>query len=516
VSDLFAQFQNLIAALPEQERAGSIEMLLHQMEPSSAQLLRLCAIPHQFNTSIMQVLVPDLTTPKAEEHYAIFSKLSCVIPGPKHLALHDDARQYLFGQWLKTEVITEFASASLLLYRYFDKVAGQASGQALDTIKRRRMFHLLGAQQSKGFIEFELLFREARHQFRLNECENLLALCHEYDLVLAPELAVRLTYHEAKLAVDRLEWDRGKKLLDLVLKDQSATKEFRLKALHRLGFIYSELRDWDKSINQYNQALQLTQANEELADHIRSIYTSLGSAYRDSGKLKEAEDFFAASIQLSTKAEDLSAMASAWTSLGILHLIRRDNHQAVSAFQKSLDCLKRANDKFRRSRVYNNLGLAHGNLLEWENAKYFLESSLAISREAGDTLGQARTLNNLVRVFQNLKKFDEAIEHSQQAARLFTEVRDSYGIAQVKRNLGKLYRIMKQFDRASQAFTEAIDLFDRSNAPQDADSTRQELLALTQETRLPWWAWLTLVAFLLLALGFVVILILAIWGERLG
>jgi len=115
-----------------------------------------------------------------------------------------------------------------------------------------------------------------------------------------------------------------------------------------------------------------------------------------------------------------------------------------------------------------------------------------------------------VRVYQNLGKFDEAIERSRQAATLFTEVRDLYGIGQVKRNLGKLYRMMNQLDRASESFTEAIELFNRTDAAQESEATKEELSALTKKTRLPWWAWLALVLFALLILILSVVIIIII------
>ena len=52
MQNLFEEFQHLINQLPEDTPGASVELLLMQMEPTQSKLLKLCAIPHQFNLYI--------------------------------------------------------------------------------------------------------------------------------------------------------------------------------------------------------------------------------------------------------------------------------------------------------------------------------------------------------------------------------------------------------------------------------------------------------------------------------
>ncbi len=145
MDELVEEFQRLIQQRSGNALAGSIELLLQQMEPDAADQLRLCAIPHQFNPSLLRVLAPSLDASQAEQRCAEFARLSIMIDRQPWLAMHDDARRYLFSVWLTPQNASDFASASARLVAHFDPSAADVSGEALEIIEHRRMFHLLGA-----------------------------------------------------------------------------------------------------------------------------------------------------------------------------------------------------------------------------------------------------------------------------------------------------------------------------------------------------------------------------------
>ena|SRR5436309_7812104 len=50
----------------------SVELLLRQIEPDRARVLRLCAIPHEFDVSILRALAPDLSEEEASKYCDAF------------------------------------------------------------------------------------------------------------------------------------------------------------------------------------------------------------------------------------------------------------------------------------------------------------------------------------------------------------------------------------------------------------------------------------------------------------
>jgi tetratricopeptide (TPR) repeat protein len=511
MSELVARFQRLLAELPGRAPGSSIDLLLHTMDPESAAQLRLCAIPHAFTPSVLQALVPGLDAARAEQQCRAFGALSMVVAGPDGLAMHDEARRYLFTQWFRPEVAGDFAAASSRLVAYFEQ-ATAATDQALEIVHRRRMFHLLGIDQAKGFAEFERQCRRARREMRLSDCANLIRLAHEYDAVLAPEWATRLAYHEGKLASDLRDWTRARQLFDRVLSDATAPPDLRVKTLLRVGFIFCEERSWPAAIEHYQQALEIARTVPESRDQIHHILSSLGEAHRDSGDLETAERLLVESLALAEATGDPSELANIHNSLGTLHFKRREIPEAISAYQRSLAYLTQTQDPFRSAQVHNNLGMVYSDLREWTKAEQFYQESLATKRQAGDSVGQARTLTNLVRVYRNLNHSQQAIEACHQALMLFGEVRDLHSSAQAQRTLGKLYASMGSLEPARQAFEDAAELLERCGAADEAQATWRELRTLGARVGLPWWAWTIIV----LIVGFVALVLLVALLDVLG
>lgn len=378
------------------------------------------------------------------------------------------------------------------------------------------MFHLVGAEQARGFVEFEQLFRQMRHQFRLSECENLISLMHEYDAILLPTYLVRLAYHEGKLAADRCQWARAEQLFKHVLsheslEPESLEPELRVKAYNRLGIVYAEQRNWQAAVDFSQKALQLAGPLADAGDLICRILHDLGSAYRDSGDLTQARKFLQDSLKLAEGRQDLSALALGYNSLGTLYRKLGDGPQAIAAYDKSLEYLNRCQERFRPAQVYNNLGIAYADLRDWQKSEQYFQQSLDIKRQAGDTLGQAMTLNNLAQVYQNLQLPQRAIEIAQQAMKLFSEMHDLHNVALVQRYLGKLYRSMARPDMARQAFTAASQLFTNLQEHNEAAATCQESEALTAKNGWSRWASILFMPVSLLCIMGLLIMI-SVWG----
>ncbi len=511
MDELLEEFQHLIDRLPGGTLAGGIELLLQQLEPDRAEQLKLCGIPHQFDPFILQALVPGLDSLQAEARCVEFSRLSIIIAHPEGLAIHDEARHHVFNDWLRAQHAPGFVVASARLVEYFDRMALEASGEALENIERRRMFHLVGAEQARGFVEFEQLFRQMRYQFRLNECESLINLMHEYDAILLPTYRVRLAYHEGKLAADRCQWARAEQLFKHVLSHGSLEPELRVKAYNRLGIVYAEQRNWQGAVDFSQKALQLAGPLADAGDLICRILHDLGSAYRDSGDLTQARKFLQDSLKLAEGRQDLSALALGYNSLGTLYRKLGDGPQAIAAYDKSLEYLNRCQERFRPAQVYNNLGIAYADLRDWQKSEQYFQQSLDIKRQAGDTLGQAMTLNNLAQVYQNLQLPQRAIDIAQQAMKLFSEMRDLHNVALVQRYLGKLYRSMGRPDMARQSFTAASQLFTSLQEHNEAAATCQESEALTAKNGWSRWASILLMPVSLLCIIGLLIMI-SVWG----
>jgi tetratricopeptide (TPR) repeat protein len=491
MDEQLADFKELLSE-SEKGPGRSVELLLRQMEPDRARALRLCAIPHEFDVSILGTLAPDLSEEEASKYCDAFSELSLVAKAGESLAIHEESRRYLFDQWLDSERQAEFRSASARLTEYFDALAAQQKKEsateksdAVERTIRNRMFHLIGASRAEGLAEFERLCRQRREQMRFGECEVLIELAHEYDRALKPlELAV-IAYHEGKLAADRQQWQSAEQFYNRVLATEGVSTQLQVKTLCRLGMINHEQRQWGTATDFFEKGLETADERPDCFAQIIHLQLNLGSTYRDSGQLPKAEDLLQKGITLAKNAHDLSSLADGYNTLGTVYEKLNDIPKAVGTYELSLKHLEELGDKFRPAQVYNNLGNAYANMGDWPKSEQFFRQSLEIKRQAGDNSGQALTLTNLVRPYRAQKDWPRAIQAAEDAAKLFASVRDAYHVAVAKNSLGLIYRDKQDVDLARDAFNQAADLFTACGAQPDAERARQAARDLGSRGGLP-------------------------------
>jgi tetratricopeptide (TPR) repeat protein len=356
--DPLREFQRRMGTAAQVAPGASAELLLEVMDRAAANLLRLCAIPHQFDVDIVQTLAPRLERSEIQQRCEDFARLSFVPTDAHGWALHDSVRRHFFSQWLMPQSAEEFAGASGRLAAFFKERAERSEGEPTEIARRRSMFHLLGANQESGFREFELLLRRARHNRLYSECSQLVRLVHEYDGFLASRYRLWLTYHEAKLSADLRDLEGAETGYQRVLDNRESPPELRSAAYVRLGYVHNERRNWDEAIRCYERGLALAEKAEGVRHTLPRILHDLGAAFRDRGDLEQAEALLNRSVELAQEQHNLSSLALAYNSLGTLALKRREVNAAIDAFEKSLDALLRNKEQFRTAQVYNNLGLA--------------------------------------------------------------------------------------------------------------------------------------------------------------
>ena len=488
MSDILREFEELLSQTHDRGLAGSIDLLLLQMDDQKADVLRLCAIPHQFNVEIIRTLAPKLDEQSASEFFAEFQNLSIVISMDENAALHDEARTHLLDKWLKSPA-RQFVQANQRLVTYFEKQLSDTSGQSKENLIVLKMYHLIGADQLQGFQEFENIFDAMWHQYRMDECENLITLVQQYDTILNSQYRLYLTFNEGKLADERRMWQLAEQQLLIVITNGDTPNNLLLKATHRLGIVFAKQRNWDKAIDVLQQALDLAQSFEELSDFVDDVLLDIGGVYRDRGELNRADSILKEGLKLSIEQNDLTTMALIYNSLGTLNRKLGKHTEATKMFEESLEVLKTNQDRFRPAQVHNNLGMTYADLRDWQQSEKYFMKSLEIKRHAGDTRGQANTLTNLVRVYLNTNNDSKAIETLTQANSLFKLIKDKYDQAVAKKMLGKIYRNLKEIDLSKSAYKEAIELFEAANHQKDAEDAAIEYQSLSGKKGVPWWAW---------------------------
>lgn len=506
--DLLDEFKQLISGLSADVQDQGLELLLLQMEPCNARILRLCAIPHQFDASIMHALGSHLSHSEIESCCEEFATLPFVNEDDGTYIIHDATRTQLFEYWLSPDRRIEFKKASRQLVEFYGNMASYSAGYQLDEANRSEMFHLIGVDQAEGFSRFECLFNTARLQYKLSECESLIKLVHEYEKILEPVYANWLMYHGGKLAYDLRHWDDAIESLNRALENGTGIPKLYLKALNRLGMVYEAKREWTQAAKCYQTALDSIDSDDALRSIKARLLHNLAISEMKQGNQEEAGRLLHESIGLHQLTDNFWYMATAYNSLGTLYRKLRDSKKAIDAYNTSLTCLTKSGDRFRPAQLYNNLGALYADIGDWEKSEELFKKSLAIKLEAGDTLGQAKTLNNLARAYKNLNKVEEAVDAIKEAIHLFSSLHEEFNMATTKRNLAMLYHSIGDDNSAKKELAQAIKIYNRIKEPLLAQKTSDELDSLDKKVGLPWWAWAPIILIFLLVVAMIALAII--------
>lgn len=507
---LISEFQRRLEEARAQGPPAVNELFMEQLDPGDRDVLRLCAIPDEFDAEVVRVLVPEVSPWDAETSYRRLESLPVVSRTDHGLVLQDSLRLDLFVVWLSTTRRAEFQAASARLVEWFEQRKATARSEfERDAAERRRMYHLLAVSEARGLRAFEQLCRAARNQYRLSECATLVRLVHDYDPILSPPAAAVLAYHEGKLALDERDWDRAESIFKQLAANPHAARRLRIQAQIRLGAVMCERGERAEALVLYRAAEDMARNAPQDADLVARAQLELALALREVGELDAAATSFRASAHAAAALRLEGTTAAAKNGLGNLLLRLNQPRDAVVAFEESLQHIDPLRDAVGVAAVYNNLGAAHRLLANWPAAERWYRRGLEMKRAAGDLAGVGTALTNLGQILFQRGDITGALDMTSEAVTLFERAGDRRRAAVAKWNSAKYHVKAGEAAAARALYGEAAQLF----ADVRDDVSRGMVLAdastLVAKNSIPWWTWLSLV---LLALG-VAVAIIAIVAE---
>jgi tetratricopeptide (TPR) repeat protein len=486
----------------------SIDLVLAGLSENDAELLRRCAIPHDFSVPILKILDRDLTDEKASVALGRLSRLSCVVSTSDGYAVHSSARATLLARWRAPEHLLDFRVISGRLADYYALRLRDVEMAEQQTLWNRYVYHMLASDEEEACKFIEIAFEAYRRQLNLNSAESLLRLTEQYFSILSPSRRALFKYLEGKLASDRGDYKRAADIFQATIRDREAPEVIKARAWNRLGLVHDARREWRPAQDAFLKAIEAFQ-RAGVTGELSRVLHNLGVVYRDTGNLDKAFRLFSESVDAATKDGDTDDLAAALNALGTVYQRRGELSSAAEALKKAKAKVEQR--PYDRARVLNNLGIVY---FEWnkpqEGERYFRDS-LAVKSEAGDNSGQAYTYMNLVRLYRAGKRTAEAIDAAERAATLFEHGFDWFNAGSAYMNLARLYA-PTDLAKATEARDKAVESYQRVGAAAAARDVRKEFSMLLERKRLfPPWFWLVTIVLMIgfAVLGVIVFLMLA-------
>ena len=208
----------------------------------------------------------------------------------------------------------------------------------------------------------------------------------------------------------------------------------------KIGVLHFHLRNFDKSIACYNDALRLLNeveeaaTEEELAVRKVRLFNNIAGVYIQRSDFATALPYFQQAVELNRPLNDAQIASTLNNNIGICHMEMGRHDLANEYFLKALAVRKENGDLRGQAQVLNNLGKNQVNYGNFTAARDHFRQALAIGREIGSRPSMVISLESLSLIDDTLEDHRAALI----AFREFKELSDSLYSADVRTTIARL------------------------------------------------------------------------------
>jgi len=195
---------------------------------------------------------------------------------------------------------------------------------------------------------------------------------------------------------DQKEYDEALKRYNSILKfhkfDILEDKKEVAKAYYHSALIYHEQGDFYKSIEQYENALEIfDQFNDK--SYVAPCLFNIGNVYHALENLSEAKRYYKEALAKYKQLNDFWEMTTCQNNLGIICQELGDYKDALRYYIDVIENYDIIGDKERKAKTHGNIGLIHFLQANYIKALKYYEISLKLLKSYD--LGETKTAKNI-------------------------------------------------------------------------------------------------------------------------
>ena len=226
--------------------------------------------------------------------------------------------------------------------------------------------------------------------------------------------------------------------------------------LGNIGKSFSSLGEYQKAIEYHKQSLEIAQEVSN-RDAAVTALGNLGCAYYSLGRYKQALEHHQEQLNLAQEVGNRIEEVNALGSLGLVLYFIGQNEQARDCYQKAWTIAREIGARAQEASLLSNLAACYNNFLgNNDKAVDCFQQALEIQREIGDRFGEASSQSGLGMTYRSLGQHTKAIECYQVALVIVLEIGDRSGQANYLSNLGLIYNLLGQYRHAIESCKRAL------------------------------------------------------------
>ena len=265
-------------------------------------------------------------------------------------------------------------------------------------------------------------------------------------LVNAVSSFYKLRFHP----IQQLRWAEAQRDAGRFFDD----KEVIIIALRSLGNAYNGLGYLHKTIEHYQQALEISRGTSNREEEGR-VLIDLGGVYVELGDAQKAIEYCEQGLVVARAVSDRQSEHVALDNLHRAYELLGDTQRAIEFHQQSLKSALEIHNGGKRADS-RSLAPAQHSLGDPHNDIDLAEQGLLVMRKIGDRFGEGEALLQIGNAYYFSKDMIKAVEFYDQALAIYREIGDRSGEGKVFFNLGSVNYFLGNKSKAIEFYAQAL------------------------------------------------------------
>ncbi|MBX9938177.1 MAG: CHAT domain-containing protein [Candidatus Obscuribacterales bacterium] len=299
--------------------------------------------------------------------------------------------------------------------------------------------------------------------------EEIIALTSKQEGFADLEIIARVFL--AEMLKDKGEFNKALKHFQYAYNLASFIKDTASMELSagNLGSVTFSLGNLEAACDWFKTALDLS---SDKTDNLSLWLGSLGLTMSELGQFDKARQYYQDSYQLAEKNEDFLTMSICRGSIGNIDFEAGNYEMSSQAYEEARKLAKQAGDERREGIWLGNVGIAASRCGDQEKALLSLQEALALATAIGDKQSMAAHLDSLGDCFKAKGDPSKSSEYYLQAVELSRQIEDRMGERIYLANLARLKKEQGELNPAYEYFVQASELFDEQRGQLKADDLK--------------------------------------------
>jgi two-component system NarL family sensor kinase len=240
-----------------------------------------------------------------------------------------------------------------------------------------------------------------------------------------------------------------------------------------LGKVYSNVPDYDKSIEFYNKSLDTY--NQIERKKTSDILYNIALVYERKNDYKAAASYLIQSLKIDEKYNNQDGAAWTLVEIGYVYKKLNNNLKAVEYYKKAKLLSEKINVDEVSIIALNNIGNCYNEDKKYDTALIYYSQSLEIAKRTNNVYRIVTIMDNIAAIYFEKKDYQKALNCFLQSIEKYNKNLDKQDISIAYINIAEVYGKTQQYEKALEYLQKSLSIAKEIHSQEQLKTAYQSL-----------------------------------------